>query len=199
MLDVDQAGELKAAFRRGNWTNGEIKRLSEGDVLARVCGILRGTHEIKPIDHVPDLATIPKLPFNGALIFENKGTGIARLERRDDELYLDDKEIELHLSPKQKKGAIPGNGLRRYLEGKPVLNAAVLDYLLAHQELIPDSWKTSEEGQTLYTFFWGTIYRDADGDLYVRYLCWNDGRFVSYCLWLGSDWDARSPSVLLAS
>ena len=27
MLDVDQAGELKAAFRRGDWTKTEIKRL----------------------------------------------------------------------------------------------------------------------------------------------------------------------------
>lgn len=31
MLDVDQAGELKAAFRRGDWTNAEIKRLCEGN------------------------------------------------------------------------------------------------------------------------------------------------------------------------
>ena len=25
MLDVDQAGELKAAFRRGDWTKTEVK------------------------------------------------------------------------------------------------------------------------------------------------------------------------------
>ena len=36
MLDVDQAGELKAAFRRGDWTNAEIKKLCEGDLLARI-------------------------------------------------------------------------------------------------------------------------------------------------------------------
>ncbi len=41
-LDVDQAGELKAAFRRGNWTNSEIKTLSEGDRLAKVRLFVRG-------------------------------------------------------------------------------------------------------------------------------------------------------------
>lgn len=86
----------------------------------------------KPIDHVLDLTTIPKLPFNGAEIIESKGTGVVRLERRGDDLYLDDKKIELHLSPKQKKGSHGGHDLRKYLEDKPVLNATVLDHLLAH-------------------------------------------------------------------
>lgn len=199
MLDVSQAHELKLAFRRGDWTNEEIKRLCEGDILTRVRGALRGTHEIKPIDHVLDLATIPGLPFNGATIVEHQGTGIVRLERREDDLYLDGKKIELHLSPKQKKGTIGGNDLRKYLEGKPVLGAAVLDYLLAHPELIPDSWKVNEAGNTLYIFFWGTIYRGADGHLYVRYLCWFDERWVSDYYWLDDDWSVDDPSAQLAS
>ena len=153
----------------------------------------------KPIDHVLDLTTIPKLPFDGAEIVENKGAGVVRLERRGDDLYLDGKKIELHLSPKQKKGTIGGNDLRKYLEGKPVLNAAVLDYLLAHPELIPDSWKKNKEGNTLYTFFFGTIYRRADGNLYVRCLCWDVGRWVSRYRWLGSGWNVCNPSALLAS
>lgn len=46
MLDVDQAGELKAAFRRGNWNNSQIKMLCEGDVLAKVRLVIEGTAEI---------------------------------------------------------------------------------------------------------------------------------------------------------
>jgi hypothetical protein len=46
MLDVDQAGELKAAFRRNDWTNGQIKKLCEGDILAKVRLVLEGTAEI---------------------------------------------------------------------------------------------------------------------------------------------------------
>ena len=41
-LDVDQAGELKAAFRRGKWTNAEIKSLCEGDTLTKVRSVIRG-------------------------------------------------------------------------------------------------------------------------------------------------------------
>lgn len=46
MLDVDQAGELKAAFRRGDWDNGQIKRLCEGDILLRVRQVIEGAAEI---------------------------------------------------------------------------------------------------------------------------------------------------------
>jgi hypothetical protein len=61
MLDVDQAGELKAAFRRGNWTNAEIKTLCEGDVLADVRRVILGHAEIKAaIRNVP--ATPPFTP-----------------------------------------------------------------------------------------------------------------------------------------
>jgi hypothetical protein len=46
MLDVDQAGELKAAFRRGDWTNAEIKKACEGDVLANFRDVLLGRAQI---------------------------------------------------------------------------------------------------------------------------------------------------------
>lgn len=42
MLDVDQAGELKAAFRRSAWTNAKVKRLCEGDLLAQVLQVVDG-------------------------------------------------------------------------------------------------------------------------------------------------------------
>lgn len=42
MLDVGQAQELKLAFRKHGWTNAEIKRLSEGDLLAQVLMVMRG-------------------------------------------------------------------------------------------------------------------------------------------------------------
>jgi hypothetical protein len=52
MLDVDQASELKAAFRRGDWTNSEIKRASEGNFLAQVRKVLLGQAEIVDIKKV---------------------------------------------------------------------------------------------------------------------------------------------------
>lgn len=81
--------------------------------------------------------------------------------------------IPFYLSEEQKKGkndnnfsCSTGNDLRKELENKPVLNANVLDYLLKHQELIPESWKNQS------TFFWGTIYCYTNGYLCVRCLDW---------------------------
>ena len=56
MLDVDQAGELKAAFRRtrgsdgSKWTNGAIKKLSEGNTLGQVLDIIESRSVIVPVE-----------------------------------------------------------------------------------------------------------------------------------------------------
>ncbi|OHB01610.1 MAG: hypothetical protein A3A96_02995 [Candidatus Zambryskibacteria bacterium RIFCSPLOWO2_01_FULL_39_39] len=65
MLDVDQAGELKAAFRRGHWTNGQIKSLCEEDVLSRVRMVIEGTAEIV-VKSVLSLVATVKVAIVGA-------------------------------------------------------------------------------------------------------------------------------------
>lgn len=56
MLDVDQAGELKAAFRRTRgsdksvWTNEHIKALSNGAFLGKVLDVLNGRSRIVPVE-----------------------------------------------------------------------------------------------------------------------------------------------------
>lgn len=162
MLDVGQANELKLAFRRNGWTNTDIKALSESNFLSEVLKVMKGYSEIKPIDHLIDCDTNPFIPDGWSLEEHQKG-GLIK---------FDPKNISLYLSKKQKKSIINGHDLRKELMGQPVMNANVLDYLLAHPELIPESWKDK------YIFFWGTIYRLSDGSLFVR------------CLdWLGSKWD----------
>jgi len=99
-------------------------------------------------------------------------------------------KIKLFFSRSQRNGteAVYGNELRKELAGKPVLNANVLDYLLAHPHLIPKEW----EGKRV--FFWGTIYRDKGphDDLYVRYLDsdygskpWHGSHFWLNPIWIG--------------
>lgn len=73
-----------------------------------------------------------------------------------------------------------------------MLNANVLEYLLAHPDLIPEEWK----GKAV--FFWGTIYRDSDGGLYVRYLYWSGVRWSWVCNWLARDWIGHDPAAVLA-
>lgn len=46
MLDVGQANEFKLAARRAGYTNADIKRICEGDVLAKLLPVVRGKSEV---------------------------------------------------------------------------------------------------------------------------------------------------------
>lgn len=180
MLDVSQAAELKLAFRRNGWNNAEIKALSEGDILANVLKVIKGQAEIKMIERLIDCSVAPFVP-DGWSVEEHKKGG---------QFKFNPAKISLYLSKKQKQGSISGHDLRKELSDKPAMNANVLDYLLAHPELIPEGWKGK------YIFFWGTIYRRSDGDLYVRYLSWDGSEWGwGYC-WLDSDFDSGNPAAL---
>lgn len=169
--------------------------------MKAILGVLRGTHEVKPIDHVIDLGSTAQLPFNGAMVEVHRGTGVAKLERRTDGVYLDGKKLGLFRSSKQFAHSIGGHDLRKELEARGNnLSAKVLDHFVAHPELWPEEWKKDENGNTLYVFFWDDIFRNpADGFLYVRYGYWHDGKVVSRYDWLGNYWDSDDPSATLAS
>lgn len=175
-MTTGQAHEVAQAFGRNGWNNEQVKKLSEGDFLKQVLDALLGRAEIKAIEHAVDFSADPFLPDGWGVEEHQKGK-VAKLERKGDDLYLDGKKIEFWLSSEQKRGVITGNILRAKLKGKPVLNANLLDHLLKNSHLIPEAWKKEENGNTRYIFFWGTIYRDAGGRLYVRFLCWHGGRW----------------------
>jgi hypothetical protein len=184
MLDVGQANELKLAFRRCGYTNAEIKKLCEGDTLAKLLPVVKGLAQIVISKHLIDCDANPFVPEGWKVEQHRKGG----------QLEWNPERIALYLSKGQQDGKyIGGHKLRKELEDKPVLNACVLDYLLAHPDLIPESWK----GKVV--FFWGTIYRSADGGLYVRCLYWDGGRWSWDCLWLGLDWHGGHPAAALAS
>ncbi|HBA36514.1 TPA: hypothetical protein DCZ15_01415 [Candidatus Falkowbacteria bacterium] len=171
MLDVNQAAELKFAFRRNGWNNVEIKTLSEGDILADVLKVIKGQAEIRIIERLIDCDSAPFIP-DGWSVEKHKKGGMFKFNPG---------KISLYLSKKQKKGGTGGHYLRKELSNKPVMNANVLDYLLTHPELIPEEWKW--KGKCI--FFWGTIYRSYDGLLLVRYLSWNGSEWYWDYFWLG--------------
>ena len=194
VLGVGPAEKLQTACRRNNCGIELIEWLCTSNNLARVMDIQLGRAEIKPIEHVIDLGASPYLP-DGWKVEEHQKGKLVKLERRGDDLYLDGKKIDLFLSKNQKGGCIGGNNLREELAKEPVLNANVLDHLLKpeNQHLIPDSWKGK------CAFFWGTVYRSADGNLCVRCLYWDgDGWNWNYD-WLGNDWFANRPAAVSAS
>ncbi len=117
-------------------------------------------------------------------------------------LELDPARLKLHFSPNQLDGkVIKGPDLRDELKAQniPVLNSCVLEYLLAHPELIPEDWKQDENGNTRFIYFWDTEYRYPDGNVYVRCLFWNDDAWRWCYRWLGRGWDGQSPAASLAS
>lgn len=178
-------GTAEAVFNKLGGVEG-IQRFLSGDV------------EVVIRDHVVN----GKKPFipEGWKVESHQETGDLKLTRDGDNLFLDGKKIDFFLSPNQAEGkSIKGDKLRKELEGKPVLNACVLDYLREHPDLIPESWKVDEKGRTRYIFFWRTIYRVSGGDLYVRYLYWHGGRWDWGDGWLGDEWRVNDPAAVLAS
>lgn len=122
--------------------------------------------------------------------------------KKGGQLIFDPSHFEFYLDEGQENDKyVEGNKLRQRLAGKPVLNANVLDYLLANPDLIPEEWKTDETGNTRYIFFWGTVYRDrgSSGDLCVRCLYWDGDGWRWRYGWLDDVWYRSRPALLRAS
>jgi len=174
---------LGDALEKAGFTVSDLTDLRSYSQLAEIKKLLKRQAQIVPVKHLIDCSADPFIP-NGWTVEEHQ---------KGDELEWDSTKTILYLSEAQKNGLIVGNDLRTELKGKGVLNANLLDYLLAHPELIPEEWK----GKAV--FFWGTIYRDSNSFLFVRYLYWSDGRWDWNGGWLGGRWSAFNPALLLAS
>jgi hypothetical protein len=105
----------------------------------------------------------------------------------------------LFLHTMQVDGSIRGNDLFEYLKQKhtPVLNASVWEYLRDNQSEIPEEWKMSPKGNAQYIFFWGTIDRSPQGNLYVRYLSWTGGNWTTSNYLLSGNWHEDFPAAVL--
>ncbi len=145
----------------------------------------------------------PKLPFEGAVVEANTGGGWVKVENRRGELCVAGRKIILHLEDGQKDDKVMGgHKLRDALTGKAVEHPNVLDALLEHPHLIPESWKVDEQGRTRYVFFWAVVYRDSqatDASLYVRCLFFRVAGWHEGCRWLDGGWRGRPPAALRAS
>ncbi|MCH8244311.1 hypothetical protein IIB97_00255 [Patescibacteria group bacterium] len=148
--------------------------------------VLEGVAQIVVVKHMIDLDAKPFVPDGWKVKKHTRG---GQLEWDPDSV-----KVVLYLSKSQQDGkVIRGNQIREELKGRSAYNANLLDYLLAHQELIPEDWK----GKLI--FFWGTIYRDPDGSLNVRYLFWRGGRWYWSFVWLDYDFRGSSPAAVPAS
>lgn len=181
IMSARQAAELDHAFERNGFTPALVKKLSSGDLLAQIKPLLNGTAEIVVRKHIIDCDADPFCPESWQVVEHRKGG----------QLEWDPTKMELYLCEQEKTGSIQGNELRKILADKPVLNACVLDYLLANPHLIPEEWK----GKAI--FFWGTIYRSSDGNLYVRYLDWYGKGWGWSDFWLDTYTSEDLPATVL--
>ena len=175
-------GEVSIAAAKAGWEPSDFHKLSKDEnLMRRILGVLYGTHEIQTKD-VIDLDADPRIPNEGWTVEEHKKGG---------QFTWDASKVQLFLHSKQQGGSIEGNKLRKELADKPVYNANLLDYLLENPHLIPKEW----EGKTVV--FWGTIYRDSLGRLFVKYLIWGGGPWSQDLCWLDYEFfDASYPSTV---
>lgn len=106
-------------------------------------------------------------------------------------------EVTLFLDKRQRDGKnIKGKMIYQDLKAQSVMNANVLDYLLKNNCLIPEDWKEDGDGKSRYICFWGTIYRDWDGLLYVRFLSWDGIRWTQGSFWIGTYFRTNYPAAV---
>lgn len=191
MLDVDQAGELKAAFRRGNWTNAEIKTLSKGGLLRKVRMVILGLAEITPIEYCIDFDSALVIPAGLSVALDSSQVS-SRVRGKRNVSYAN---VRLYQDAGQERNAgIVGSDLKLELNSQEVYGAQLLDFYLEHTDMIPEEWKTVG-----WIHFWGTIYCDSDRILCVRYLRWNGTRWISSYSRLDSVWYDCYPAAVSAS
>jgi hypothetical protein len=197
--DLGLMHEVVVTARKAGFSREEWALLAHNESLCRdIRDVLTGHAQIKPFEHVVDLGADPCVPKDWSVVEHRKGK-VAKLERKGDNLYLDGRKIEFFLS-KEQSGIrlVRGNELFEELKKHSVLNANVLDYLLKHPHLIPETWKMDENGNSRYVFFWGTVYRGSSGRLSVRCL----GR---YCAgwwgwgsrWIDDGWSYKNPALVV--
>jgi len=184
-----QIHQLATALEAEGFTSADLDEIKKN--LPRIREFLRGTHELRLMRHIIDCDADPYCP-TGWEVVEHRKCGRIELEWNQD-------RIRLYLSKDQEGGShVSGHKLRKELADQPILNANVLDYLLAHSELIPKEWE--EE----IIFFWGTIYRfsDSDGDsddnLFVRHLRRIGGGWVWDYSCLADDFGDNLPAAVLS-
>lgn len=161
-------------------------RKSTSGVKAEVAKLIKGN---ATSGHIIDCDADPFVP-DGWKVEEHKKGG---------QLSFDPAQVQFHLVDGQKGSkSIEGNKIRKELSNMPVMNANVLDFLLDNPDLIPEDWKTDEGGNTLYIFFWGTVYCGSDVGFHVRYLCWRHGRWGWGAGWLDGGWGGSGPALVRA-
>jgi hypothetical protein len=147
-MDVGLAWKLLRTMSSKGWTVPLIEKACEGDALVAFHRLVSRHTSIRERRWIIDCDRLPR-PKKG----ERKPLIEQHLKMGQWEWDPTQVELVDILTP---AGKWPrGYDVRKQLMGRRVLNACVLEYLLARPWLIPKEWRD----ENLHVFFWGTIYR----------------------------------------
>ncbi len=76
------------------------------------------------------------------------------------------------------------------------LDAKVMQTLLSNKKLIPESWK-QKNGEPLYIFFDGTIFKDSDGVRYIVGMAFLNKKWDWDFIDLSTQWTVQHPSAVI--
>lgn len=211
-LDVDQAGEIKAAFRRergsngSEWTNEKIKALTErkglfGGVLdvleSRAAIVLQLELEKKPD---PILDTIIRVDRSIRPVYPDwvKTVMHPELENTGPDEY-DLATIEPWLHDGQKNG--------KWIGGQDLYEHHKKYEMLASSLSLRDGEEIQKKGIVVFrkffggkaVFLWKSVVQDRDGNLDVPCLVGRGDEVVVLWYWLGLNWDGGYPALRFAS
>lgn len=211
-LDVDQAGEIKAAFRRergsngSKWTNERIKALTERrGLLGGVLDVLEDRADIVPrlvsgkqlemsLDTLisVDYSIRPAYPDWVRMVMHPELGLTGPVE-------YDLGTIDPWLHDDQKNGrSMEGYRLYEYLKDKNMLEGCLS---------LRDGEEIQKKGLAVFrkffqgksVFLWKSVVQGRFGILVVPYLYENGGQVVVDWDWLGGVWDDSNPALRFAS
>ena len=100
---------------------------------------------------------------------------------------LDPANIKL-VSFENKTSPLKGSDIIEKTAGT-ALNACVFDYLMSHQEMIPESWKK------LHVCFPATTFDDGYGNKFFRFIYWWDNKWTAGVVYLTESYDDKVVAI----
>lgn len=182
-MSTGQAHELAMAFDRNGWNNADVKKLSEGDMLARLLPLIRNQSStpalfpalINASDLIPEYTDRAGKKRKWEVIEDVEPSGlditklVPRSFLRNGESYISGEEMR-----------------RRAIELKGNLGLSDGKRLLDERDKIPPEFRN------YYIALPGTVLRGSGGDLGVPFLGWGGGRWLLGFGWLGCGWGGRA-------
>lgn len=106
-----------------------------------------------------NLNCLPTPPVQGMLVIVARGHDWVIVQRRGDDLYVNDRKVVFLLAEVQKTGKVDGYEVCRAIRDQLTLHPNIMDALLQNTDLLPDSWKRDENGRRRSIYFWYVLFQ----------------------------------------